>query len=49
MPGAGPGPGSPGTLKPDEIWQIVDYIRSLPYDAIEPALGNQITLNKPRN
>jgi mono/diheme cytochrome c family protein len=49
MPGAGPGPGSPGTLKPDEIWQIVDYIRSLPYDAIEPALGYEITSHEPRN
>jgi mono/diheme cytochrome c family protein len=29
MPPAGPGPGSPGILKPEEIWDVVNYIRSL--------------------
>lgn len=29
MPGAGPGPGSAGVLKPDDIWHVVDYVRSL--------------------
>jgi mono/diheme cytochrome c family protein len=27
MPAAGPGPNSEGTLKPDEIWSIVDFVR----------------------
>ena len=40
MPGAGAAPGNPGTLKPDEIWQIVDYVRSLPYQAMsQPQVG----------
>ena len=29
MPPAGPGPGSAGALKPEEIWHVVDYVRSL--------------------
>lgn len=29
MPAAGPAPGVPGPLKPDEIWNVVDYVRSL--------------------
>ncbi len=29
MPAAGPAPGIPGPLKPDEIWNVVDYVRSL--------------------
>ena len=39
MPGAGPpGPGQPAVLQPDEIWQIVDYVLSLPYEPMsEPA------------
>lgn len=33
MPGVGPtGPGAEGTLKEHEIWQIVDYVLSLPYE-----------------
>jgi mono/diheme cytochrome c family protein len=31
MPGTGPSPGNAGVLKPDEIWTLVDYVRSLPY------------------
>jgi mono/diheme cytochrome c family protein len=46
MPNTFIGPGNPGNLKPEEVWQIVDYIRSLPYDAVEPALGNLITLHE---
>ena len=29
MPAAGPGPGTAGALKPEEIWHVVNYIRSL--------------------
>jgi mono/diheme cytochrome c family protein len=29
MPAAGPAPGIQGPLKPDEIWNVVDYVRSL--------------------
>lgn len=33
MPGLGAtSPGGPGTLKETEIWQIVDYVLSLPYE-----------------
>jgi hypothetical protein len=31
MPGAGPSPGNAGVLKPEEIWTLVDYVQSLPY------------------
>ncbi len=35
MPAAGPPtPGAPGTLSSDEIWNLVDYVLSLPYEAI---------------
>ena len=34
MPGVGPAtPGATGTLTSDEIWNIVDYVMSLPYEA----------------
>ncbi len=29
MPPAGPAPGSPGLLRPEEIWHVVNYVRSL--------------------
>lgn len=32
MPQFGPAPGQPATLKPEEIWHLVDYVRSLPYE-----------------
>jgi hypothetical protein len=33
MPNSGPGdPGGQGTLTEQEIWQIVDYIQSLPFE-----------------
>ena len=33
MPGVGPsGPGGKGSVPDEEIWHIVNYIRSLPYD-----------------
>ncbi len=34
MPGVGPAtPGATGTLSSDEIWNLVDYVMSLPYEA----------------
>lgn len=32
MPGTGPGPGREATLSEEEIWSLVDYVRSLPYE-----------------
>jgi mono/diheme cytochrome c family protein len=29
MPAAGPAPGSSGTLKPEDIWHVVNFVRSL--------------------
>ena len=35
MPGVGPATGTTGgVLTPDEIWQLVDYVQSLPYEPI---------------
>jgi mono/diheme cytochrome c family protein len=35
MPAVGPAaPGAKGTLSPDEIWNLVDYVLSLPYEPI---------------
>lgn len=35
MPAVGPpSPGAPGTLTPAEIWHLVDYVMSLPYQPI---------------
>ena len=40
MPGAGPQPGKKETFTPEQIWHLVDYVRSLPYEnASEPAEG----------
>ncbi len=40
MPGAGPAPGKKETFTPEQIWHLVDYVRSLPYEAAsEPAEG----------
>ena len=40
MPGAGPAPGKKETFTPEQIWHLVDYVRSLPYEAVsEPAEG----------
>ena len=40
MPATGPvAPGAQGTLTEEEMWQIVDYLRSLPFEpASEPQL-----------
>lgn len=41
MPGVGPAtPGAAGTLTNDEIWNLVDYVRSLPYELHTPAKAN---------
>ena len=29
MPPAGPAPGSPGVLRPEDIWHVVNYVRKL--------------------
>jgi mono/diheme cytochrome c family protein len=35
MPGVGPAtPGATGTLSDEEIWNLVDYVLSLPYEPI---------------
>jgi mono/diheme cytochrome c family protein len=44
MPGVGPaGPGAQGQLKPDEIWALVDYVRSLPYEPVSRPPRQSIT------
>ena len=49
MPGAGAAPGNPGTLKSEEIWHIVDYVRSLPYQAMsQPQVGETTSVHKPQ-
>jgi mono/diheme cytochrome c family protein len=45
MPAAG---ANPATLKPEEIWQIVDYVRSLPYEAVSLPQVGETTVNKPQ-
>ncbi|MEX0936715.1 MAG: cytochrome c [Pirellulales bacterium] len=45
MPAVGPAtPGATGTVTPDQIWNLVDYVLSLPYDATtqEPALLSNV-------
>jgi mono/diheme cytochrome c family protein len=32
MPAQGPAPGNPGVLNPDQIWAVVEYVRTLPYE-----------------
>ncbi|MEX2559555.1 MAG: c-type cytochrome, partial [Pirellulales bacterium] len=49
MPGAGPSPGKPATLTPEQIWHLVDYVRSLPYADESQPKHTEITLHKPRN
>jgi mono/diheme cytochrome c family protein len=46
MPGAGPAPGNPGVLKPEEIWQIVDYVRSLPYESASHQAPGETVVHK---
>jgi mono/diheme cytochrome c family protein len=38
MPNFGPSPGNLGVLRPEEIWQLLEFVRSLPFEAArEPA------------
>jgi mono/diheme cytochrome c family protein len=50
MPGVGPSaPGAQGVLSPEEIWQLVDYIRSLPFEPIsEPPPSGPTTAGRDR-
>ena len=45
MPGVGPATGTTGgVLSPDEIWHLVDYVQSLPYEPInQPPKQSSIT------
>jgi mono/diheme cytochrome c family protein len=45
MPAAG---ANPATLKPEEIWHIVDYVRSLPYEAMSMPQVGETTVHKPQ-
>lgn len=49
MPGQGPGSGSRNFLEPDEIWQVVDYIRSLPYEPATLANRHEQVVRKAQN
>jgi mono/diheme cytochrome c family protein len=45
MPGVGPAqPGSQGTLTPEEIWDIVNYVRSLPFEPLSQPTATQHAL-----
>ena len=48
MPGVGPAsPGATGTLTNAEIWNLVDYVRSLPYEPIgEPPRQKQLMVGQ---
>jgi mono/diheme cytochrome c family protein len=48
MPAVGPAsPGAKGTMEPAEIWNLVDYVMSLPYEAIsQPPRHQRTTLSK---
>ncbi len=48
MPAVGPAsPGAKGTMEPDEIWNLVDYVLSLPYEAgTHPAAQPHTTLSQ---
>jgi hypothetical protein len=45
MPATG---ANPATLKPEEIWHIVDYVRSLPYEAMSMPQVGETTVHKPQ-
>jgi mono/diheme cytochrome c family protein len=51
MPGVGPAtPGAQGTLKNEEIWNLVDYVLSLPYEPIsEPRRQEQLRVSQAKN
>lgn len=47
MPAAGPAaPGGQGALNPDEIWNLVNYILSLPYERISETGAHEPTIEK---
>jgi mono/diheme cytochrome c family protein len=46
MPNGGPSEGSTGGLTNEEIWSLVDYVRSLPYEASNGPLGSEPTLQR---
>jgi mono/diheme cytochrome c family protein len=48
MPAVGPAsPGAKGTMEPDEIWSLVDYVMSLPYETLsQPARQKSTTLHQ---
>ncbi|HEX3725256.1 MAG TPA: c-type cytochrome [Pirellulales bacterium] len=50
MPGVGPAtPGATGTLSSQEIWNLVDYVRSLPYEPIsEPPRQKPLVVSQNR-
>jgi mono/diheme cytochrome c family protein len=49
MPAVGPAAsGSQATLTPEEIWQLVDYVRSIPYEAASQPSGLPATLARER-
>jgi mono/diheme cytochrome c family protein len=47
MPAVGPpSPGAPGTLTPAEIWHLVDYVMSLPYEPISKPPRHQRAVSR---
>jgi mono/diheme cytochrome c family protein len=49
MPGGFIAAGNPGNLKPEEIWQLVDYIRTLPYESFSVPHETSVTVNRVHN
>jgi mono/diheme cytochrome c family protein len=51
MPGVGPAsPGAQGTLTPEQVWNLVDYVLSLPYEPIsEPPRQQQLRVSQVKN
>lgn len=44
MPALGPSEGNPPKFKSEDIWHLVDYVRSLPYEPISQPYGRQATV-----
>ena len=49
MPAAGPKEGTPAVLNPEEIWSLVDYVRSLPYERASPRTAEHTTAHLSTN
>jgi mono/diheme cytochrome c family protein len=49
MPAQGPGPGRQAALKPEQIWAVIEYVRSLPYEHDGKTEPHLATVDKPRN